>query len=161
MNQSKLFFYLAVFNVAIAVLIIADCHFLPRKEIKEKYDYESHVESRTKSGRYYTTYFVCKSGRKYQVPDGFYLQLNKDSSLEIEQSIIFQMPLSICSPSEWSQNRSCINQIDNSLIFITLMIAWFAVSLYVIVRKKTISNSGTDLITLSVIFYIGFLLILM
>jgi hypothetical protein len=120
----------------------------------------SHQETRTKSSSYYTSFFVCKSGRKYQVPENFYFPLNEDSSLVIENSAVFQMPLSICSPSKWDQNTSSISQIDDNLIFNLVMIAWIIMSLYVLVRRKSFSDPGLDFLILSIAFYIGFILIL-
>jgi hypothetical protein len=159
MNQSKLFFYLAVFNLLFVVVIIADCHFLPRTKVNEKFDFFSGVETGSRNGSYHTTYFVCKSGRKYQVPENFYFPFNEDSSLVIEKTAIFQTPLSISSPTKWDQNTSDISQIDNNRAFKAILIALTIVSLCVIIRRKTFAASGLDIIMLSIAFYMGLVLI--
>ncbi|MBV4359273.1 hypothetical protein [Pinibacter aurantiacus] len=158
MNQSKVFFYLAIFNVLLALTVIADCHFLPRKIINEKFDFVSGVESRSRSSHYHTTYFVCKSGRKYQVPEDFHFELNGDSSLAVQQSVIFQIPMTISSPSASLQNESSISQIDIPL-FLGVIIGLIITSFYVIVNKRTISSSGYDFLLFCIAFYVGFILI--
>ncbi|MDI3321490.1 hypothetical protein [Pinibacter soli] len=158
MNQSKAFFYLAIFNVLIALTVIADCHFLPRKIVNEKFDFVSDIESRSRNSSHHTIYFVCKSGRKYQVPEHFRFELNKDSSLVIEQSVIFQIPMTMSSPSASLQNASVIDQIDNPL-FLGVMIGLIITSLWVIVSKRTFSKSGYDFTLFCIAFYVGFIMI--
>jgi hypothetical protein len=159
-NQSKLFFYLALFNVLFAITLNTDCYLLPAKEVNEKFDYLSHEYHQSRGSESYTSYFVCKSGRKYKVPNDFYFDFKGDSSLIIKQTVVFQMPLSIASPSTRDYKWSNMEQIKGDMLFQVLMILFVSISLIVIIRRKTLLSSGVDILAVSVVFYMAFILTL-
>ncbi|MDH7463101.1 hypothetical protein QEG73_17525 [Chitinophagaceae bacterium 26-R-25] len=161
MNQSKFsfFFFLSLFNVLCAVVIIADFYVIPAKEVKEKFDYLSHKYTRSKSGREsQTSYFVCQSGREYKVPNNFDIQLNNDSSLIIKRTAILRVALSMSSPSNQDVDWSDVGLVKEDGLLLSVMVIWILVSIYGVIRREPIHESGVDIILISALFYLYFTL---
>lgn len=161
MNQSKFsfFFFLSLFNILCAVVIIGDFYVIPAKKVKEKFDYLSHKYTRSKSGREsQTSYFVCQSGREYKVPNDFDIQLNKDSSLIIKRTAILRVALSMSSPSNHDENWSEVGLASGDVLLLSVMVIWILISLYGVIRREPMHESGVDIILISALFYLYFTL---
>lgn len=151
MNTAKIVKILTSLNLSIACILLLDNFVLPAKQVNEVYDQASYTYGA--KGKIESYYVHALSGRKYKVPYGKGILLDKNSGFVIERSAILQMPVKIIFQSEGKYYSSSISILTSNLIFVVLLALAVGFSIFCIVSKPDPSRVIGRLSVTSVMFY--------
>lgn len=158
---------LALVNLFILLLLVADDFWLPVKHVREIYDWRESTETRGRSSlnHHTTEYVLTASGEKFQIPtdwENTNIGLNSGDTFYVDKSLLFRQPVTLYFHRQGSFIPIKMSVLNNNSWGVLLLIYIALVSLLQLPRRQLIKKenlnerlifSGTALLAVMLFFF--------
>ncbi len=165
MNNSATDRVLALLNILILVVLLADTFVFQPKQQVEIFDHYKTIDalsSETGTHEYYINYIYTVSGKKIREPYKFNYTLNPGDTFHIERSAMFNRPLNMVFKTDEKLIIASAGILNEGFMGIAVLAFIFIVSIINIFPKPFIQSHvlnkrllycGTSFLVVAIFFY--------